>query len=398
MRRRNSLWPTFSTLASVLGVAFGVAAFLVVVTVFNSFEGELRRILLSANPHLVVYNFPAGIPDARTVASELRAAIRQPVAEASLFEYSEGILSRGMRTATVVLRGIEGDRSSNAKDLAAVVTPANAIALLDQPSQLPLEAGAVPAILGGGLALKLGVKPGDRVSLTTAGIDGTERAADLQVAGLFWFGLAGYDERLAFLGFNDAVRLFGKPGFARGVEFRLEDPELALQASFDLQGKTPYLVRPWQDIDKGLFMQIERDGTSIRVIVAIITLVAAFNILTSLSLNVVDRSRQIALLRAIGASRTLIVRVFVTMGFVFGVVGAGLGVGLGLVVLRLFQGFDLGELKATYFLSKIPVDYDWMLVLQALGVALLIALVSSLYPAWRATRVSPLQGMRPGYN
>jgi lipoprotein-releasing system permease protein len=131
--------------------------------------------------------------------------------------------------------------------------------------------------------------------------------------------------------------------------------------------------------------------------VGIITLVAAFNILTVLTINVFDRARQIAILRSVGATRALILKSFVSMGLVLGCVGGFLGVALGFAALKLFQGFDLGELKTVYFLERIPVYYDWVLVGQALGLAVCLSFVSSLYPAWRAVRTSPLHGFRREY-
>jgi lipoprotein-releasing system permease protein len=427
MRRRNSRLPSFTAIVSVLGVSFGVAAFLVVVTVFNSFENQLRHILLAANPNLVVFKLPAGIPYADKYREELAKLISKPYQSIALFEYNEVVLSKGDRTAAVVLRGIQGEESASGPDLARTIQPAGALATLNddvsvfrslstRETDLPAEdspaaAGASPLpsmnssalklpslILGKGLALKLDAKVGDVVTFASNALSGG-RQSKLQrftVTGLLSVGLAQYDEKLTLVNFYDAAHLFGEPGFAKGIEVRFKDPTDALAVSQELAPRIPYSVRAWQEIDRGLFEQIDRDGTAIKVIVLIITFVAGFNIIVTLSLSVIDRARQISLLRALGARRGFIVRVFVFMGAVLGFVGALCGVLLGLAILRVFSGFELGELQAYYFLERIPVEYDPALILGAFGVAFLLSFLSALYPAWRATLVSPLNGLKPG--
>lgn len=438
MRRRNSRYPSFTSIVSVLGVSFGVAAFLVVVTVFNSFENQLRHILLAANPNLVVFKLPQGIPYAQTYMQELGKKIDKPVEAIALFEYNEVVLSKDTRTAAVIIRGIQGMRSASGPDLARAVRPEGALATLDDENSVFREANeaaasggetdlpddasgadsgaasgamtarpsapAVPPdarpsmILGKGLALKLGAKTGDEVTFVSNALSGggQGRLQRFVVSGILSVGLSQYDEKLALVNFHDAAHLFGRPGFAKGIEVRFKDPTDALAVSQKLARSIPYSVRAWQEIDRGLFDQIERDGTAIKVIVLIITFVAGFNIIVTLSLSVIDRSRQISLLRSLGARRGFIVRVFVCMGAALGFVGAAFGVALGLIILRLFSGFELGELQAYYFLERIPVDYDPVLILSAFGVAFALSFLSALWPAWRATLVSPLHGLKPG--
>ena len=397
MRRRNSRAPSFTAIVSVLGVSFGVAAFLVVVTVFNSFENQLRHILVAANPNLVVFKLPTGIPYARTYMKTLEEKIEKPITHISLFQYSEVVLTHGERTAAVVLRGIEGEKSASGPDLERTITPQGALASLNAPNGRAI-------VLGKGLALKLDAKVGDEVTFVAnpyggagSASGGQGRLERFKVSGILAVGLSQYDEKLTLVNFDTAARVFGRADFASGIEVRFKDPSDALVVSQKLARDIPYSVRAWQEIDRGLFDQIDRDGTSIKIIVLIITFVAGFNIIVTLSLSVIDRSRQISLLRSLGAQRGFIIRTFVCMGAVLGFVGAACGVALGLAVLRLFSGFELGELQAYYFLERIPVDYDPVLIAGAFGVALVLSFVSALYPAWRATRVSPLHGLKAGY-
>jgi lipoprotein-releasing system permease protein len=433
LRKPGSRYPSFTALVSVAGVSVGVAAFIVVVTVFNSFESQLRDTLLGANPNLVVHNFPKSIPAARALEAQLVEMLGPQVRRTSLFEYNEALLSKDGRTATVIIKGIEGSKAASAIDLRRFIKPPEALSLLagskettgsksynesDLPDELdsgtldsknharvrasaeaPLPVGMQhpPILLGRGLALKLGAQVGQVVNLSSGTFGYASRHAfeTFSVVGIIGIGLAQYDEKLAFISFSDGVRLFGEEGEAKGVEITLTDPSRAQELARELDQKIPYRLRPWQEIDSSLFRQIERDGQAVRLIVLIITLVAAFNIIVTLSLSVVDRSKQIATLRALGARRRDIVRVFVVIGSLLGTAGAAFGVVGAVVVLQIFAGFELGELKEFYFVDRIPVHYDWLLMSLAFLSAVGLSFLSAFYPAFKATRVSPLLGLKP---
>jgi len=423
MRRRNSRLPSFSAVVSVAGVALGVAAFLVVVTVFNSFQKELKNILLAANPNIVVYSIPRGIPDAREVAAEVRQSHADLVERVSLFQYSEALLSFGPQTATAVIRGIEGVEASSAPALQRFIAPQSGLDALGIPGLImaaerpgpDFESGGKPdplaqsqnqrgfpsIVIGKGLMLRLNAKLGDVVTLITSSNDhdnpSGSRYQEFKIAGVMAVGLAQYDDRIAFLNFLDGVSLFGVHGWATGLEISMKEPNQAVVLARRLRKTMPYTIQAWQEIDRSLFEQIDRDGLAIKLIVLIIALVASFNIIVTLSLSVLDRAKQISILRCTGATRGFIVRIFVAQGVTLGLLGAIVGVGLGLVVLRIFSGVDIGDLKAFYFLEKIPVEYDLPLVIAAIAVALGLSFFSALYPAYRATRVSPLHGLRPGH-
>lgn len=401
LRRRRSRMPAFTAVVSVLGVSFGVAAFLVVVTIFSSFEKELRSILFAANPNLIVFKFPKGIPSALDFQKDLAEMIPKPVRGMSRFEYSEALLSKGGRSALAVVRAVEGQKSANAPELDKIIRPAGALATLDNdasPNSIErFGSTALPAVvLGKGLALKIGAEVGDVVTLTAGGYAGGKNVfQELRVTGFMSIGLGQYDERLALLNFLDGVALFGNDGAAKGIEVAFQDPDDALPVARLLDEKLPYSARAWQDIDRNLFEQIERDGTAIQLIVLVITFVAAFNIIVTLSLSVADRQRQIALLRSLGASSRFIVAVFSIMGAILGGAGALLGVILATVLLKVFAGLELGELQAFYFLERIPVAFRPELFFWACLLAIVLSLVSALLPAYKATQVSPLTGLRP---
>lgn len=405
LRRKNSKIPSFTAWVSVLGVTVGVAAFLVVVTVLNSFSSQLKSILQSANPHLIVYSL-GGMPDASAYKVEMEDLLKKhkpdAVDTADLFLYNEGILTSDGASTTVIIRAINGEQSANGVELKRAIEPPEALAELNNEASVlffkkPLVKPKL--ILGKGLAQKLSVKKGDIVHLLPGGkasdpLSGNNTA--FEVGGILTVGLAEYDEKLLFMNYRDGLTLFGQPDTATGIEFRLRHPDDAIEISRFLQNESSYSVRAWQEINARLFAQIERDGNTIQFVVFLISFVAAFNIIATLSLGVMDRTRQIALLRSLGASRLFIMRVFLSVGLLIGAIGAALGIVMATLLLKLFANFDIGELKSFYFLEKIPVEFDFKLMFMSYIIAVLISFLSALIPAYRATRVSPLYGLKPG--
>ncbi|MBX9703985.1 MAG: FtsX-like permease family protein [Silvanigrellaceae bacterium] len=187
--------------------------------------------------------------------------------------------------------------------------------------------------------------------------------------------------------------MFLKPNWASGVEFKFMNPDDSLFVANDLRKKIHYNVSAWQEIDAALFQTIERDGKAIGLVVFIICLVACFNIIVTLSLTVLDRSKDIALLRALGATKSLIVAIFMVSGGLIGFFGALLGGLLGILLLSLFSGIRIGELQEFYFLEKIPVHFDLQFILLTALMAVFLSLLGSLYPAWKAARITPIQGL-----
>ncbi len=397
--KKNSKWPTFTGLVSIIGVACGVAAFLVVITVFNSFENRLRTLLMAANPQLIIFKFPDGIPNVDSEIEFIKSETTYPIQSMSRFEYTEAILTKDAQSTTVILKGVEGKEGASYSELKHIVNPPGVLdsfstslveqRLQTQPDEVP------PVLLGKVLAQKINAVPGDVVQFTFGGLGtSSSKVAKFKVTGLLQIGLAQYDDRLAIVSFADARKHIGTPGMAKGIEVSFVNPDHALPFAKKLRSILPYSVKAWQEIDQNLFAQIERDGSTIQFIVFIITLVAGFNIVVTLNLSVLDRAKQIAILRSLGASRGAILRLFVWMGLILGVVGSLVGMIFGLMILFLFSNFETGELQSFYWVDKIPVQYEPKLFVMALLMSVVLSFLSSLYPAFKATKVSPLTGLK----
>lgn len=405
--KKNSKKLSFTSLISILGVGFGVAAFLVTVTILNSFQHEMKNLISSINPNLIVYS-PSGIPDVSEYEEKLKSIITAPVEKTSPFVYQESVLSSGRQTSSVYIRAIRGTSSSSADQLNHFITPENAMKSLDQHSPLidenrnTLDFEKKPenlphVILGKELAKNLNIKVGDIVTLmtfsngkNTLGV----RYNKLFVTGLIDVGISQYNKQYVLMNFDDGIKLFGISNWASGIEIKLKDLDQALSVSKSLKEQIPYRIVAWEQIDSRLFAQIERDSTSIKIIVLIISIVAGFNIIVTLTLTIMDRTKQIALLRSLGAQKNYITSIFVLSGTFLGVLGSCFGLLAGLCLLKIFAGISLGDFQKFYYLEKIPVHFDAKLILIAFITAILLSFLGSLYPAWRASRITPIVGLK----
>ncbi|APJ03848.1 ABC transporter permease [Silvanigrella aquatica] len=407
--KKNSKLLSFTSLVSIVGISFGVAAFLVVITVLNSFQAEIKNVISSVNPNLIIYS-PSGISNPTQFEKKLETLIPVPIEKMSRFILQESVMGLGKQTSAVYLRAIEGTSSSFAHNLNRYILPHDALNSLNESSQLidknrnTIDFSGNPeklphVILGKELAENLDAKVGSTVTLMTFGNEKNAlgvRYNKLYVSGVANTGLSEYDKKQVFMNFQDGVKLFGIESWSSGIEVQLKNPEDALLVSKKLNQEIPYNVVAWQQIDPGLFEKIERDGMTIKLIVLIISFVAGFNIIVTLSLTVIDRSKQISLLRAVGAKKSLVISTFVYSGIILGILGSLLGVLSGLIILKIFSRIPLGDFQEFYYLDKIPVQIDLQLIVIAFITSIFLSFIGALYPAWKASRVSPMHGLTQG--
>ena len=407
--KKNSKKLSFTSLVSIVGICFGLSAFLVVITVLNSFQNELKNIISSVNPNVTIYS-PAGVTNPSKLIKELEEFIPAKVEKMSSFVYHESILSSGKETATVYIRAIEGTNSASSVHLNKYLYPKNALNTLNISSPLidkernTLSEGNLSeqlphVILGKGLADSLEVKIGSVVTLMSFTSEYKKvgiRYNKLFVTGIMNSGLSEFDKKQVLMNYQDGVRLFGVDNWASGIEINLKNPDEAIIVANKLNIDLPYNVVAWQEIHAGLFEQIKRDGTAIKLIVLIISFVAGFNIVVTLGLTVMNRAKQIAILRALGAKKSLVISSFVMSGVILGLLGSTLGVVTGLGILKIFSGLSLGDFQKFYNIERIPVHIDVTLIVFAFFTSLILSFVGALYPAWKASKVSPMLGISQG--
>lgn len=397
--RRNG-FISFISGVSMLGIALGVAALIIVLSVMNGFQKEVRDRMLSVVSHIEIFSADgAALPD---VAKTLAEAKSNPqVLGASSFIATQALLARGEDMKGAIIRGIDPATENQVTDLAASAQNLSAIQAL-----APGEFGVV---LGYELARQLGVSKGERVTLiapsgqvTPAGV--TPRMKQLLVVGTFDSGHFEYDSTLAMLHLEDAAKMFRLEG-PTGIRLKLKDLHearaVARDLSLSLTGNL--VVRDWTRQNKTWFAAVQVEKRMMSIILTLIVAVAAFNLVSTLVMTVQDKRADIAILRTLGASPKSIMGIFVVQGAAVGVIGtfAGLLLGLGIafnidVIVPFIEGlFNASFLpKDIYLLSGMPSDPQMADILPVAITSLILAFAATLYPSWRASRINPAEALR----
>lgn len=397
-RRRNQ-FVSFISLSSMLGIALGVTALITVLSVMNGFEKELRERILGMVAHATVSSIDGGLPGWRDVAEQLQ---RHPRVEGvAPFVNGEVMITRGGDVSGTLIRGILPEMEG---DVSRVVDS------IETGSAEALQPGAYRIVLGSALARMLGVGVGDMVTVVTpearatvAGI--VPRVKRFEVAGTFHIGMYEYDRGLALIHLDDAATVLRTEGGASGLRLQFDDmmaaPRLARELALTLDGN--YRVRDWTREYANFFRAVQTEKTVMFVILTLIIAVAAFNIVSTLVMVVNEKRADIAILRTLGASPGTIMRIFIIQGAIIGVFGTLLGtiggVLLALNVETIVPAIEslLGQqfLSAdVYYISDLPSDMRWRDVARISGVALVLSLLATLYPAWRASRTEPAEALR----
>lgn len=390
---------SFISGVSMAGIALGVAVLIVVFSVMNGFESELRERILTMTAHATVSGLEDRLEDwpaARTLALE-----NPQVLEAAPYLSGEGMLVKGAELSGALVLGVEPGLESRVAEVAQAMR---------EGSLEALRPGEYGIVLGAALAARLGARLGDQVVLviaqgqvTPAGL--LPRMRRFTVAGIFEVGMYEYDRNLAYLHIEDAARLYRAGGQVTGLRLKLDDmfaaPHVIRQVALDMGGG--YYVSDWTRQHRNFFRSIQVTKRIMFVILLMIVAVAAFNIVSTLVLVVQDKQADIAIFRSLGARPGSILAMFIIQGLVVGLLGTLAGVLLGVLVSLNVAGLvaglesllDMDLLAAdVYFISDLPARVDWTEVGQIAAIALAISLVTTLYPAWRAARTQPAEALR----
>jgi lipoprotein-releasing system permease protein len=396
--RRNG-FISFISGVSMLGIALGVAALIIVLSVMNGFQKEVRERMLSVIAHIEVYGATSGAVE-NWQALAARLLKHGEVKAAAPFVASQALIARGEDMRGAMVRGIDPVAEAGVTPLAAE---------LRQGVLGKLQPGAWQVVLGVQLAQSLGVHEGDVITLVTpsgqttpAGV--VPRLKQLTVAGMFSAGHYEYDSGMVLMHIDDAARLF-RTGGPQGVQLRLANQDQAREVGARLAAELGqgYLVRDWTRTNAAWYDAVRIEKRMMFIILTLIVAVAAFNLVSTLVMTVTDKRADIAILRTLGASPRSIMAVFMVQGAASGVIGTLAGVGLGLVVAfnidvivpaieRLLQvSFLPGSI---YLISHMPSDPQMGDILPIGVISLLLAFVATLYPSWRASRVNPAEALR----
>ncbi|OZI53566.1 lipoprotein-releasing system transmembrane subunit LolC [Bordetella genomosp. 5] len=399
---RRDRFISFIAATSMAGIGLGVAALIVVLSVMNGFQKEVRDRMLSVLPHIELY-VPGALPD-RVLAQwdQFGSAAKQnpEVRGEAPFVAAQGMLVRGQALRGVQVRGIDPEREGNVSDLPKQMVTGK---LTD------LKPGGFGAVLGSDLATDMDVKVGDTVmmlapqgSISPAGF--APRMRQFTVVGIFSSGHYEYDSSLVFVDDDDAARVFRDSGTA-GVRLRIADMQRAPQVATELAKVLPpyVMASDWSRNNRTWFAAVQTEKRMMFLILALIVAVAAFNLLSSLVMAVKDKQSDIAILRTLGAGPGEVARIFLVQGALIGVVGTIAGVAGGMliaynvdVIVPFIEGlFGVHFLpREIYFISALPSDPQ-VNDIAIIGVtSLVLSLLATLYPSWRASRLQPAQVLR----
>jgi lipoprotein-releasing system permease protein len=397
-KRRNH-FISFISAISMAGIALGVAALIVVLSVMNGFQKELRARILGVASHVQISGPNNQLADWPSVA---KVVVQDPrVKGAAPFVNAQGMLAAGQAVRGSVVRGIIPEREEQVAEIGLHMRAGKLEAL---------RAGEFGIVLGSELARALGVLTGDKVALiapqglvTPAGV--IPRLKQFTVVGMFEVGMFEYDSGLALVHLEDAQKLYQMGDAVSGVRLRLDDLFASRSVSRDLMAKLDrdYFATDWTRSHANFFRAVEIEKRVMFIILLLIVAVAAFNIVSTLVMLVTDKQADIAILRTLGASPGSIVQIFMVQGALIGVIGTFVGLVLGVLV-----GFNVATVvpfvenllgfkflaKDIYYISDLPSDVQLGDVTTIGIVALVLSFIATLYPSWRASRTNPAEALR----
>jgi len=390
---------SFISGVSMMGIALGVAALIIVLSVMNGFQKEVRDRMLAVVAHIELLA-PGGEGFADTQALMAQAKQNAEVVAAAPFVSQQALMARGEDMRGAMVRGIDPEAETQVSDFTLQI-PAEVRATL--------QAGSFNVVLGGELAMAMGVRVGDQITLIAPGGQVTPagvmpRLKQLHVSGVFDSGHYEYDASLALLHLDDAQRIFRLQA-PTGVRLKLKDSQQARRVAYDLtlQLGADVIVRDWTRQNRTWFAAVQVEKRMMFIILTLIVAVAAFNLVTTLVMTVTDKRADIAILRTLGASPRSIMAIFVVQGATVGVLGTLGGLMLGLsvafnidvIVPAIEQLLGASFLpRDIYLISRMPSDPQSADIWPVTLISLVLAFLATLYPSWRASRVNPAQALR----
>ena len=396
---RGNRFVSFISTISMAGVAIGVAVLIVVLSVMNGFEREVRDRILSLTAHASISALSSRLRDWQDAAARIRD--NPAVLGAAPFIEDQALLIAGDKSSGAIVTGVLPEDERQVTITATKVTAGSFDAL---------QAGEYGIVLGNELAQALGVRMGERVVIVTslrtttpAGVMPRMRA--FKVVGLFSAGMYEYDRNLAYVHIADAARLYRMGEDVTGLRLKLADmfaaPRVVRELAVALGGG--YYVDDWSRKHATFFRSIQLTKSALFIILLLVVAVAAFNIVSTLVMVVKDKRADIAILRTIGAAPRSVLSIFVTQGVAIGVIGTLCGVLLGVLIsynlellihgLEALLGLRFLD-KKVYFITDLPARVEWSDVLQISLTAFGLCCLSTLYPSWRAARTQPAQSLR----
>lgn len=400
--KRKQTFISVISFISIVGVTLGVAALILVLAVMTGFTDGVRQQILGNVPHVLIQKFGEGLdnPDEVVAAAEQT----KHVLSATPFVAKEAMLLSQGNVAAVNVKGVGKKHKVFSQELLTLDGQPILENFFDEAADRP------GIVIGIDTATSIGVAVGDTINVIPPMFNITPfgmvpKMKPFRVVGIFEKQSSLIDSFYAYIPLTVAQKFFDSEGAVSGIELVVERFDLAPQVAADLSAKFgfPYVIRPWQSIYGSFLSALKLEKLGLFIVLGIIVLVAAFNIATTLIMVVMEKSRDIAILRAMGANSRSIMKIFVLEGFIIGTVGTGLGTALGVllahyadtVIKYLEQTFGIRIFdQAVYGMEHFPSDIVVSDVVAVMIMAMSISLLATIYPAWRASRMDPAEALR----
>ncbi len=391
------------TSVSVLGVVLGVAALTIVLAVTTGFQQQFRDKVLGVNAHVIVMKSQATFAEYRDVM-ETAMQIDPDVIAVQPFIFAEMLVTRGKgELSGVAIKGVDPELVNGVLDLQQHMIEGS----VDSLGVIPKEGELPPIIMGKELAHKLKAKVGDDVTVVVplSNIDfdtwraksSAPRTRRFRVTGIFYSGFDEYDRRLMYTALRDTQELIGRGDQVMGVELKVKDVDRASEIAKQLEkalGGPPYQVQDWYELNHNLFTALNLQKLALVIILTLIIMVATVNMVSALTMMVTDKTREIAILKSMGATSAGVARVFQVVGLAIGGVGTLLGVGIGLATCYVVSAYGYHLDPKVYLIDRLPIDVRSFEVLLVAGITLVISLVATLFPSQSAAALPPVEGLR----
>ena len=399
--KRKNHFISFISMTSMIGISLGVMVLITVISVMNGFGKEIKSIILNVTPHITVASLDP-IENWRSDISDINLILEDTknVSGVAPFVEAYGLVTHNSISQPVELKGIDPNFIGEVYPIAKSIISGELSSL---------ETGKYNILIGSDLARSLGVWVGDKVNLlipkvkvTAAGV--FPRMRSFTVSGIFESGTI-YDSKSAFIYLEDASKLLSMRNTISGIEIKLFKPEKAKKIALKLQDKLPYnyVVRDWYSSHNNFFEAIKMERLVMWCILVLIILVAVFNLLSSLVMLVTDKKQDIAILRTMGATKKNIVNIFMLQGCIIGFIGTAIGLILGIILA--FNITDLVDFiqnllnikflsEDVYYISYVPSDIHVADLVVICVTSIFLSFLATLYPAYKASSISPAEGLR----
>lgn len=379
--RRKEKFISITSLISILGVAVGVAALIIVLAVMSGFDNELKTRIIGTTPHLIIER-DGGIAYPDAFIEKILSA-NKDVVGLSPFITGQVILKCEDRFSGVILNGIDEATEKNVTNIKQYVT-----------EKQSLELGSTGLFVGSEFAKELNLKIGNEVSLISAT---SNKAHNFKIVGIFHAGLYTFDLNNIFVSLESAQKVFNIDKFVSGIAVRIVDELKANIVKKDVIKELgfPYFVRSWIDLNQNLFSALRLEKIMMFIILALIVIVACFNIASTLILKVVEKTKDIGILKAIGATNSDIRLIFRLEGLFTGIIGTILGVGLGLSISWAQYAYKIVKLpRDIYYIDALPVYVNWHDPLIITVSAIFLSLIATIYPSSKAAHLEVVDALR----